>query len=143
MTWIVREGTVRGQGRRLWGFDPPPIWSLGGPSGAGGGGLWCSTAKLVPWWEDGQAGAVRFGDRAEAARKARLFGGRVVRLSVNKLTASERAAVNADNIITAIRSVRERLDIGLKEAKDYVEATPAGRAFLERRASRAVAWASP
>jgi ribosomal protein L7/L12 len=52
------------------------------------------------------------------------------------LTPTERDAVNSDAIILAIKSYRERTGVGLKEAKDFVEATAEGRAYLIRSEKR-------
>lgn len=49
------------------------------------------------------------------------------------LVREEREALDNDEPLTAIKLVRERLGFGLKDAKDFVEATPEFRRYVLRR----------
>lgn len=87
MTWIIRQGIVRGEGGHLWGADPFN-WSLGQFGGEAGvftvgGGRWSANpvaTTITPWWAVGNHGALRYDRRDEAYRIAAKVGGRVVRL---------------------------------------------------------------
>lgn len=49
------------------------------------------------------------------------------------LTEEEIALVNSGSMIGAVKAVRARLNLGLKEAKDLVENTPEARAYYHGR----------
>ncbi len=74
---------------------------------------------------------IEFGKLLEAGKR-HLARSAKRKASAYNLTTEEEQSIHNNNMINAIKLVRERLKIGLKEAKDHCENSPAGKAYMKR-----------